>query len=115
MRGTEPNPALEVWFHQCHIQGYTQSCCHTASDAGQGTIGLLDHLGTPVALLQPAANQHPQVLFYWTAFQPLFPEPVLLHGVVVSSVQHPALTLVECHSDAFFSGLVHRQIAAKLE
>ncbi|KAK4817901.1 hypothetical protein QYF61_002285 [Mycteria americana] len=32
------------------------------------------------------------------AFQPLFPKPVALHGVVVTQVQDPALSLVEPHT-----------------
>lgn len=42
-------------------------------------------------------DQHPQVLFCQATFQPLFPRPVSLHGVVTTQVQAPALTLVECH------------------
>jgi len=41
----------------------------------------------------PAVNQHPKILFCWTAFQPLLPQPVALHGVVVTKAQHPALGL----------------------
>ncbi|KAK4827284.1 hypothetical protein QYF61_016430 [Mycteria americana] len=47
---------------------------------------------------RPAVNQHPQVLFRWAAFQPLFPKPVALHGVAVAQVQDPALGLVEPHT-----------------
>ena len=43
-------------------------------------------------------NQHPQVLFCQAAFQPPFPKPVALCGVVVTQVQDPALSLVEPHT-----------------
>ncbi|KAK4812856.1 hypothetical protein QYF61_022582 [Mycteria americana] len=33
-----------------------------------------------------------------TAFEPLFPKPVALHGVAVAQVQDPALSLVEPHT-----------------
>ena len=45
-----------------------------------------------------AVNQHPQVLSHQAAFQPLFPKPVALRGVVVTQVQDPALSLVEPHT-----------------
>ena len=48
--------------------------------------------------IQPAVDQHTQVLFLWAAFQPLFPKPVALHGVVVTQVQDLALSLVELHT-----------------
>lgn len=63
VRGTEPSPALEVWFHWCHIQGYSQSCCYAASDAGQGTLIFL------------TTSAH-----WWLSFSQLPPGPVLLHS-----------------------------------
>ncbi|KAK4812304.1 LOW QUALITY PROTEIN: hypothetical protein QYF61_014090, partial [Mycteria americana] len=51
---------------------------HTISDTSQNAIGFLGHLGTLLAHIQPAVNQHPQVLFCLAAFQPLFPKPVAL-------------------------------------
>ncbi|GAB0187966.1 hypothetical protein GRJ2_001261900 [Grus japonensis] len=71
---------------------------HTVSDTSQDALGLLGHLGTLLAHVQPAVNHHPQVLFCWAAFQPLFPKPVALYGVVVTPVQDPALSLVEPHT-----------------
>ncbi|KAK4818798.1 hypothetical protein QYF61_019519 [Mycteria americana] len=64
----------------------------------EDAIGFLGHLGTLLAHSQVAINQHPQVLFCRAAFQPLFPKPVALHGVVVTQVQDPALGLVEPHT-----------------
>ncbi|KAK4820888.1 hypothetical protein QYF61_007935 [Mycteria americana] len=61
-------------------------------------IGFLGHLGTLLAHVQAAVNQHPQVLLCWAAFQPLFPKPVALQGVVVAQVQDLALNLVEPHT-----------------
>ncbi|KAK4824040.1 hypothetical protein QYF61_009631 [Mycteria americana] len=67
-------------------------------DTSQDAIGFLGHLGTLLAHIQAAVNQHPQVLFCLAAFQPLFPKPVALHGVVVTQVQDLALSLVEPHA-----------------
>ncbi|KAK4827773.1 hypothetical protein QYF61_021518 [Mycteria americana] len=64
----------------------------------QDAIGLLGHLGTLLAHIQAAVNQHPQVLFRRAAFQPLFPKPVALHGVAVAQVQDLALGLVKPHT-----------------
>ncbi|KAK4812409.1 hypothetical protein QYF61_019643 [Mycteria americana] len=61
-------------------------------------IGFLGHLGTLLAHIEVAVNQHPQVLFCRAAFQPLFPKPVTLHGVAVTQVQDLALSLVEPHT-----------------
>ncbi|KAK4810257.1 hypothetical protein QYF61_013072 [Mycteria americana] len=71
---------------------------HTIPDTSQDAIGLLGRLGTLLAHIQVAVNQHPQVLFCQAAFQPLFPKPVALHGVAVVQVQDLALSLVEPHT-----------------
>ncbi|KAK4816126.1 LOW QUALITY PROTEIN: hypothetical protein QYF61_011362 [Mycteria americana] len=71
---------------------------HAIPDTSQDAIGFLGHLGTLLAHIHLAVNQHPQVLFRWAAFQPLFPKPVVLHGVVVTQVQDLALNLVEPHT-----------------
>ncbi|KAK4810322.1 hypothetical protein QYF61_018264 [Mycteria americana] len=68
---------------------------HAISDTSQDAIGLLGRLGTLLAHIQLAVNQHSQVLFCLAAFQPLFPKPVALHGVAVTQVQDLALGLVE--------------------
>ncbi|KAK4827087.1 LOW QUALITY PROTEIN: hypothetical protein QYF61_014189 [Mycteria americana] len=68
---------------------------HTIFDTSQDAIGFLGHLGTLLAHIQAAVNQHPQVLLCLAAFQPLFPKPVALHGVVATQVQDLALGLVE--------------------
>ncbi|GAB0208382.1 hypothetical protein GRJ2_003303900 [Grus japonensis] len=71
---------------------------HTIPDTSQDAVGRLGHLGTLLAHIQPAVNQHSQVLFHQAAFQALFPKPVALHGVVVTQVQDLALSLVEPHT-----------------
>ncbi|KAK4833094.1 hypothetical protein QYF61_027760 [Mycteria americana] len=101
VRGPKLNTAFEVRPHQCPVQGhdhFPSPAGHTISDTSQDAVGLLGHLGTLPAHIQAAVNQHPQVLFCWAAFQPLFPKPVALHGVVVTQVQDPALGLVEPHT-----------------
>ena len=88
----------EMQPHQCRVQGHNHlpaPAGHTIPDTSQDAVGLLGHLGTLLAHIQLAVNQHPQVLFGRAAFQPLLPKPVALHGVVVTRVQDPALGLVE--------------------
>ncbi|KAK4814234.1 hypothetical protein QYF61_012730 [Mycteria americana] len=71
---------------------------HTIPDTSQDAVGLLGHLSTLLAHIQLAVSQHLQVLLCWAAFQRLFLKPVALHGVVVTQVQDPALSLVEPHT-----------------
>ncbi|KAK4832946.1 hypothetical protein QYF61_026602 [Mycteria americana] len=101
VRGPKLNTGFEVRPHQCRVQGhdhFPSPAGHTISDTSQDAIGFLGHLGTLLAHIQAAVNQHPQVLFCQAAFQPLFPKPVALHGVVVAQVQDLALGLVEPHT-----------------
>ncbi|KAK4826647.1 hypothetical protein QYF61_010575 [Mycteria americana] len=101
VRGPTLNTAFEVRPHQCRAQGHSHCPApagHTIADTSQDAIGFLGHLGTLPAHVQAAVDQHPQVLFFWTAFQLLFPKPVVLHGVAVAQVQDPALSLVEPHT-----------------
>ncbi|KAK4819271.1 hypothetical protein QYF61_000482 [Mycteria americana] len=101
VRGPKLNTGFKVRPHQCRVQGHDHCpspAGHAISDTSQDAIGLLGHLGTLLAHIQPAVDQHTQVLFRLAAFQPLFPKPVALHGVVVTQVQDPALGLVEPHT-----------------
>ncbi|KAK4824542.1 LOW QUALITY PROTEIN: hypothetical protein QYF61_016146, partial [Mycteria americana] len=101
VRGPKLNTVFKVRPHQCRVQGhdhFSSPAGHTIPDTSQDAIGFLGHLGTLLAHIQPAVNQHPQVLFLWAAFQPLFPKPVVLHGVVVAQVQDLALDRVEPHT-----------------
>ncbi|CAN0300535.1 unnamed protein product [Bubo scandiacus] len=101
VRGSNLNTVFEVRPHQCQVQGdnhIPSPAGHTISDTSQDAIGLLGHLGTLLAHIQLAVDQHPQVLFHQAPFQPLFPKPVALHGVVMTQVQDLALTLVEFHT-----------------
>ncbi|GAB0181768.1 hypothetical protein GRJ2_000642100 [Grus japonensis] len=101
VRGPKPNTVLKVRPHQCRVQvdnHFPSPAGHTIPDTSQDAVGLIDHLGTLLAHIQPAVDQHPQVHFQRAAFQPLFPKPVALHGVVVTKVQDPALSLVEPHT-----------------
>ncbi|PKU46841.1 hypothetical protein llap_2814 [Limosa lapponica baueri] len=50
-----------------------------------------------------------QVLFHQAAFQPLFPKPVVLHGVVVTQVQDPALGFGEPHTIGLMLERVQRR------
>ncbi|KAK4833095.1 hypothetical protein QYF61_027761 [Mycteria americana] len=85
--GPKPNTAFEVWPHQCRVQGhdhFPSPAGHAIFDTSQDAVGFLGRLGTLPAHIQAAVNQHPQVLFCWAAFQPLFPKPVALHGAAVA-------------------------------
>lgn len=57
--------------HQCHTHEDNQLLAgHSSSNADQDAIGLLTPLGTLLAHAQLAVDQHPQVLFFCTAFLP---------------------------------------------
>ena len=65
-------------------------------DTSQDVTGHLGHLGTLLSHVQASSiSQHHQTLFLCTAFQPLCPKPVALHGVSVTKVQDPSLSHVE--------------------
>ncbi|KAK4829526.1 hypothetical protein QYF61_005165 [Mycteria americana] len=99
--GPKWNTVFKVRPHQCRVQGhdhFPSPAGHAIFDTGQDAIGLLGRLGTLLAHIQAAVNQHPQVLLCQAAFQPLFPKPVALHGVVVDQVQDLALGLVKPHT-----------------
>ncbi|KAK4822538.1 hypothetical protein QYF61_015544 [Mycteria americana] len=101
VKGRKLNTAFEVRPHQCPVQGhdhFPSPAGHTIFDTSQDATGFLGHLGTLLAHIQPAVDQHPQVLLCQAAFQPLFPKPVALHGVAVAQVQDLALGLVEPHT-----------------
>ncbi|KAK4829773.1 hypothetical protein QYF61_006572 [Mycteria americana] len=88
--GPKLNTVFEVRPHQCQVQGdnhFPSPAGHAIFDTSQDAIGFLGHLGTLLAHIQAAVNQHPQVLLCQAAFQPLFPKPVALHGVAVAQVQ----------------------------
>ncbi|KAK4818569.1 hypothetical protein QYF61_014705 [Mycteria americana] len=99
--GPTLNTAFKVRPHQCRVQGHDHCpspAGHAIPDTSQDAIGFLGHLGTLLAHIQAAVDQHPQVLLCQAAFQPLFPTPVALHGVAVAQVQDPTLGLVEPHT-----------------
>ncbi|KAK4830266.1 hypothetical protein QYF61_009359 [Mycteria americana] len=99
--GPKLNTVFEVRPHQCRVQGHNHfpsPAGHAIFDTGQDAIGFLGRLGTLLAHIQAAVNQHPQVLLCQAAFQPLFPKPVALHGVAVAQVQDLALGLVKPHT-----------------
>ncbi|KAK4821633.1 hypothetical protein QYF61_026100 [Mycteria americana] len=61
--GPKLNTAFEVRPHQCRVQGhdhFPSPAGHTSPDTSQDAIGLLGRLGTLLAHVQPAVNQHPQ-------------------------------------------------------
>ncbi|KAK4819998.1 hypothetical protein QYF61_017377 [Mycteria americana] len=80
----------------CHLG--EEADPHLSTTSFQDANGFLGHLGTLLAHVQPAVNQHPQVLFCRAAFEPLFPKPVALHGVAGAQEQDPALGLVKPHT-----------------
>ncbi|KAK4824198.1 hypothetical protein QYF61_012014 [Mycteria americana] len=99
--GPKLNTVFEVRPHQCRVQGHNHfpsPAGYVIFDTSLDVIGFLGHLGTLLAHILVAVNQHPQVLFHQAAFQPLFPKPVVLHGVAVAQVQDLALGLVKPHT-----------------
>ncbi|KAK4816317.1 hypothetical protein QYF61_015001 [Mycteria americana] len=101
VRGPKLTTVFEMRPHQCKVQGHNHCpspAGHAIFDTSQDAIGFLGHLGTLLAHIQAAVNQHPQALLCLAAFQPLFPKPVALHGVAVTQVQDLALSLVEPHT-----------------
>jgi len=98
--GPKLNTVFKVQPHQCQLQGddpLPSPAGHTILDTSQDAIGLLGtcDLGTLPAHIQPAADHHPQVLFHQASFQPLFPKPVALRGLVLTQVQDLAFSLME--------------------
>ena len=66
VRGSKLNTALEVWPHQCRVQGHDPlpaPAGHTIPDTSQDAAGLLGHLGTLLAHVQLTVDQHPKALF----------------------------------------------------
>ncbi|KAK4810855.1 hypothetical protein QYF61_008827 [Mycteria americana] len=62
-RGPKLNTVFEVRPHQCRVQGddhFPSPAGHAIPDTSQDAIGFLGHLGTLLAHIQPAVNQHPQ-------------------------------------------------------
>ncbi|KAK4823254.1 hypothetical protein QYF61_000221 [Mycteria americana] len=97
--GPKLNTVFEVRPHQCQVQGHNHfpsPAGHAIFDTSQDAIGLLGRLGTLLAHIQAADNQHPQVLLCQAAFQTLFPKPVALHGVAVAQINTPAQLGVIC-------------------
>ncbi|KAK4807134.1 hypothetical protein QYF61_018475 [Mycteria americana] len=98
--GPKLNTVFEVRPHQCRVQGhdhFLSPAGHTIFDTSQDAIGFLGRLGTLLAHIQAAVNQHPQVLLCQAAFQPLFPKPVALLriGVTSESLIHDCLETIE--------------------
>ena len=71
---------------------------HTIPDTSQDAIGLLGHLGTLLAHIQPTVQQYTKVPFHQAAFQPRLPKPVGLPGAVVTKMQDLTLGPVETHA-----------------
>jgi len=71
---------------------------HTVPDTSQDAIGLLGHLGTLLAHVQLAVDQHPQVLFCWAAFLKLSPGEHRLDWPPAgfNSVHHHSLGMLAC-------------------
>jgi len=75
------NTAVKLRHHQCRVQGqddFPSPAHHTIPDPSQDAIGLLGHLGTQLAHVQSSVNQHPQIHFLYTVFQPLCPKSLVV-------------------------------------
>ena len=71
---------------------------HTIPDTSQDAIGLLGHLGTLLAHIQPTVYQYTKVPFHQAAFKSLVRRPVGLPGVVVTKMQDPTLGPTGTHT-----------------
>ncbi|KAJ7419849.1 hypothetical protein WISP_51875 [Willisornis vidua] len=88
--GPKLNIGFKMWPHQCQVQRgnhFPSPAGHTIPDSSEDATGLLGHLGTLLAHVQPAADQCPQVPFHQTALKPFLLQPVVLLGTVVIQVQ----------------------------
>ncbi|PKU44635.1 hypothetical protein llap_5071 [Limosa lapponica baueri] len=101
LRGPKLKTIFSVRPHQGRVQ---QQCTHFPSPAGhtvpdrdQDAVGLLGHLGTLLAHIHPAVDQHPQVLFHLAAPATL-PPAWTVQGVGVTQVQDLALGFDEPHT-----------------
>ena len=77
VRGPKLTTGLEVWPHQCQVQGdnhFPSPAGHAIPDTSQDAVGLLGHLGTLPAHIQLAVTQHPQVLFLPGSFAATLPQ-----------------------------------------
>lgn len=86
-----------MWSHQCRVPGdnpFRNPTGDTLSDSSEDAISHLGHVGALLAHVQLSIDRHPQVLFYWAAFQIPCPKPIALCGAVVTQMQGPALSLV---------------------
>jgi len=75
LRGPKLKTVFEVRPYQCQVQRhdyFPTPAGHTIPDTSQDAVGLHGHLGTLLAHVQPAVDQHPKLLFCPAAFQPLF-------------------------------------------
>ncbi|TRZ10668.1 hypothetical protein HGM15179_016431 [Zosterops borbonicus] len=97
--GPELDTALEVWPHQCPVQGKNDlpaPAGHTIPDPGQDAFGPLGHLGTPW-LMFSRCHQNPQVPFLLGTVQPHHPQSIMLQEVIVAKVQDLTLGLIKLH------------------
>ena len=100
VRGPKLYTVLEVCPQQGSVQRddlFLDPPGSVISDTRQDAIGLLGHLSTLLAYVQPSIDQHSQVHFLYTVLQPLCPKPVALPEVVLAKVQDPTLGLTEPH------------------
>ncbi|KAK4820179.1 hypothetical protein QYF61_021451, partial [Mycteria americana] len=65
VRGPKLNTVCKVQPHQCQVQGndhFPSPAGHTIPDTSQDAVGFLGHLGTLLAHVQLAVNQHPHLV-----------------------------------------------------
>ena len=97
--------------HQCRVHGqdyFPSPAHHTIPDTSQDAVGLLGHLGTLLAHIQPTVPQDTKVSFHQAAFQPLLPKPVGLPGVIVTKTHLALLKLIRftlAHGSSFLVGV----------
>jgi len=78
LRRPKLNTVLQVRPHQCRVQGHdhlSTPAGHIIPETSQDAVVLLGHLGTLLAHVQLAVDQHPKVLFHQVALRCSSPTP----------------------------------------
>ena len=91
----EADAVLQLWHHQCQVEGKAHLPHLTPPDAVLDTVSVPCGKGTLLAPSQRGAHQDLQGFFCQAPFQPGSPPHVLEPGVVPPQVQDFALPLAE--------------------
>jgi len=91
----EADAALQLWHHQCQVEGKAHLPHLTPPDTAQDTVSVPCGKGALLAPCQLGAHQDLQGFFCQAPFQPGSLLPVLEPGIVPPQVQDFVLPLVK--------------------